>query len=467
VTNQQDPRFGLPLMYTVQTGNLLNADRPVPARNFQVHYSRVIHVTETPDENLVYGTPCLQPIYNRLLDLEKVMGGSAETFWLTANRGMMLSADKEARLDEKDIKDMKEQAEEFQHQLRRNLIGTGMTATVLGSEDPDPGPNVDKLLDEVAGATGIPKRILIGSERGELASGQDENNWNARVDERRKDFAYPSILRPFGDAMIATGNWPQPQGQWWAEWPEQAALGPVEESTVLVNRTNALATYSNSPGASLVVPPQEFRRDFLNMEPESEFEVEELVPIDETDPDLQDDDDADPEPGDDDDEDPDRRDNARPRTLYAFRQVLNARQILAWARRQGFRDLVSEQELHVTLAYSRIAFDWMRAGGPWTPADREDTGRLMVAPGGVRIVEGLGDDGAIVLMFTHNDLDWRHQQIRGAGAEWRHEGYQPHITLSHGDKALNLDLVEPYQGAIALGPEVWRELKPEPIADAA
>jgi hypothetical protein len=202
------------------------------------------------------------------------------------------------------------------------------------------------------------------------------------------------------------------------------------------------------------------------MEPESEFEVEELVPIDETDPDLQDDDVADPEPGDD-DEDPDRRDNARPRTLYAFRQVLNARQILAWARRQGFRDLVSEQELHVTLAYSRIAFDWMRAGGPWTPADREDTGRLMVAPGGVRIVEGLGDDGAIVLMFTHNDLDWRHQQIRGAGAEWRHEGYQPHITLSHGDKALNLDLVEPYQGAIALGPEVWRELKPEPIADAA
>jgi hypothetical protein len=201
------------------------------------------------------------------------MGGGAETFWLAGNRGLMLSADKEAKFDEKDIADMKQQAEEFQHQLKRFLVGTGVTATSLGSDAPDPGPNIDKMLDEIAGATGIPKRILIGSERGELASGQDENNWNARVDERREGFATPSILRPFVNLMVATGNLPEPKGQWWPEWPEQAALGPVEESTVLANRTAALVSYSNSPAASLHVPPQEYRRDFLGMEPESEFEV--------------------------------------------------------------------------------------------------------------------------------------------------------------------------------------------------
>lgn len=286
-TDQRSPRYGLPLLYTVQTGNLSGGDRPVPTRSFQVHCSRVIHVAENLDEDGVYGVPPLEPIFNRLLDLEKVMGGGAETFWLTANRGMMLSADKEARLDEDDIKKMKEQAEEFQHQLRRYLIGTGMTAQVLGSEAPDPGPNVDKLLDEVAGATGIPKRILIGSERGELASGQDENNWNARIDERREGFATPSILRPFVDTMIATGNIPVPQGQWWAEWPKQAALGPVEESTLLANRTAALCNYANSPGAQLVVPEPEFRKEFLGMEPESEFAVAVEEPIDEADPDLQ------------------------------------------------------------------------------------------------------------------------------------------------------------------------------------
>ncbi len=459
--DQRSPRFGKPLVYTVQTGNLSGGDRPAPMRAFQVHWTRVIHVAENLGEDGVYGLPPLEPIYNRIIDLEKVMGGGAEFFWLTGNGRLVLSADKEARLDEKDIEDMKKQADELVHQLRRIMVGTGINASLLGGgQSPDPGPNIDKLLDEVSGATGIPKRILIGSERGELASGQDENNWNARVDERREGFATPCILRPFINAMIATGNVPEPKGEWWPEWPEQAALGPVEESTVLVNRTNALATYSNSPAAQIYVPPQEFRKDFLGLEPESEFEIEEPEElIDETDPDLQGEPDPEPEP--------DAVANARARTLYAFRPVLNAKQILAWARSQGFKDLVPERELHVTLAYSRIAFDWMKAGGPWNPSGEDDTGRLMVPPGGVRIVEGLGNDGTIVLMFTHNELGWRHQQICAAGAEWPHDGYQPHITLSYGDKALNLDLVEPYTGAIALGPEVWREIKPEPMADAA
>jgi hypothetical protein len=108
----------------------------------------------------------------------------------------------------------------------------------------------------------------------------------------------------------------------------------------------------------------------------------------------------------------------------------------------------------------------MKAGGPWKPSSEDDAGRLMVQPGGVRIVEGLGTEGAIVLLFTNQELEWRHQQIQGAGAEWPHDAYQPHITLSYGDKGLNLDLVEPCAGAIALGPEVWAE-NVEPVADVA
>ena len=445
--DETSPRFGKPVSYTVQTGALSVGDRPTPRRSFQVHWTRVLHIAEFLDEDEVYGLPRLLPPYNDLLALEKVVGGAAETFWLTANRGLMLSADKEARLTDADVTAMKEQAEEFQHQLRRNLVGTGITPHVLGSEDPDPGPNVDKLLDLIAGAVGIPKRILIGSERGELSSAQDENNWSARIDERRRNFGTPSILRPFVNRMIATGNLPEPEGQWWIEWPEIGALGPVEESTVLLNRTNALVTYANSPGAGLVVPEQEFRRDFLNMEPESEYEIEEPEELPEE---------IEPEP------EPESRTNAKPRALYVYRQVLNAKEILRWAKSQGFADLLPAEDLHVTIAYSKTPIDWMKIGGPWAPVNADDTGRLMIPTGGVRLVEPLGEDGLIVLMFVHNDLTWRHEQIRAAGAEWRYPSYQPHTSFARSADGVNLDLVQPYTGPIALGPEVFQD-----ITDAA
>lgn len=51
---------------------------------------------------------------------------------------------------------------------------------------------------------------------------------------------------------------------------------------------------------------------------------------------------------------------ATPRTLYVCRKLLNADEVLAWARSQGFKDLLSADDLHVTIAYSRTRIDWMQ-----------------------------------------------------------------------------------------------------------
>jgi hypothetical protein len=44
------------------------------------------------------------------------------------------------------------------------------------------------------------------------------------------------------------------------------------------------------------------------------------------------------------------------------------------------------------------------------------------------------------------------------GASWDHPEYQPHITISCDDDAPELATVEPYQGEILLGPEVFKEV---------
>jgi hypothetical protein len=49
----------------------------------------------------------------------------------------------------------------------------------------------------ISAGTGIPQRVLMGSEQGKLAAKQDRANWDNRVTDRQTDFAGPLVLRPF------------------------------------------------------------------------------------------------------------------------------------------------------------------------------------------------------------------------------------------------------------------------------
>lgn len=149
--------------------------------------------------------------------------------------------------------------------------------------------------------------------------------------------------------------------------------------------------------------------------------------------------------------------DAAPRPLYVQRKVTNGADILAWAKAQGFETTVPADDLHVTIAYSRQALDWMKISGDW--GSRQDGG-MTVAPGGARLVEPLGGEGAVVLLFNSSELAWRHMQIREAGASWDYEEYQPHVTITYAAGDLDLSKVEPYRGKIEFGPEIFEDLQP-------
>lgn len=141
--------------------------------------------------------------------------------------------------------------------------------------------------------------------------------------------------------------------------------------------------------------------------------------------------------------------DAAPRSLYVSRKVTNAAEIMAWARGQGIPNLVAASDLHVTVMYSREPVDWFGVG---TAEER-----ILVPRGGPRMVDRF-DGGAIVLCFSDWSLRWRHESLREAGASWDHEGYQPHVTVGRAEGDFDLSKVEPYQGKIVLGPEVFAEV---------
>lgn len=257
--NPKSPRFGMPQMYRITTGiNWTGAG--AGQRTMNVHHSRVIHVAERSLEDISIGTPRLKGIYNRLMDLDKLLGGSAEMYWQNVAMLMSFTADADVEWEPEEAQAMTNQLEEMQHGLRRMLRLRGVTGENLapGLQGADPGSHIEKQIDVIAGTTGIPKRILLGNEAGELASTQDETAWQGRVAERREQLATPVFIDQFIQALTDLGV--LPSGFAGVEWPESDTLGERGRAEVAVATATALQNYTNALGAEDVVTREEFRQ---------------------------------------------------------------------------------------------------------------------------------------------------------------------------------------------------------------
>lgn len=240
--DETSPRFGQPLIYEVSPGELtmqrLSASTKIMLRKkFTVHWSRVLHVAEGTLENNVFGHSRLESVYNVLDDLMKVCGGSAETFWLAGNRGMQVDIDKDVEMEDTDANDLAEEIDEYQHQLRRVIRTRGVKITNLGSDVADPKNTFNVLMSMLSASTGIPQRVLMGAEAGQLASQQDRANWADRVNERIANFAEPIVLKTFIDLIVAAGLLPVKHTE--VKWAEAFKLNPLEkaQTTAQMGRT--------------------------------------------------------------------------------------------------------------------------------------------------------------------------------------------------------------------------------------
>lgn len=254
--DEQSERFGLPLEYEITVGDL-NMSSPINMavsrvqnnRIVLVHYSRVLHVADNTLENPVFGHSRLENIWNDLEDLMKVVGSAAETYWMAANRGMQIDVDKDMEMNPEDADNLSAEIDEYQHGQRRFIRTRGVKVENLGSDFADPKSAADVILSNLSASTGIPKRVLIGAEAGQLASSQDRQNWAIVVGERESSFAEPIILRPFIKMLVFANVLPDPGKDLTIEWPDAYRMSPLERAQTAAqmarsaaNVTKALAT---------------------------------------------------------------------------------------------------------------------------------------------------------------------------------------------------------------------------------
>lgn len=269
--NTANPRFGLPLYYQLKLGKSI-------AR--RAHWSRVIHVSEGLLVDDVYGKPRLRACWNNLDDLDKIIGGGAEATWKRADPGMQLDIDPEYELSANDEEALSDQVDEYIHGFRRVLQTRGSKINLLSNTVPVISANADAVLQLIAATTGIPQRILTGSERGELASTQDRGNWADRVAERRVGYAVP-LIRSITNRFIEIGALPKPNS-YDVLWSEIDSMSETEKANVTAMYSQANASQKNAEGM-LVITANEIRDRVLRLGPLPEPEPEELED-EETDP---------------------------------------------------------------------------------------------------------------------------------------------------------------------------------------
>lgn len=372
------------------------------------------------------------------------------------------------------------------------LIAQGessLNATVYrsGTGTDDPGEKIDDyqinwngipaFMDAVdqrlAAVSGIPFTKLMGrSPAGMNATGDsDMNNWWDTVGDGQENETRPCLeqLDPF---LIRSAGVSDPGKPWWV-WAPLRKPTEKEEAETFKVLMEAITSVINSG----TVPDEAMSRAVQNVIEERGYMpglADALAMIPESirfgiqaDPDEADlagqQEGGDPvSQGAGGTQEPARRaandawfKDATPRPLYVQRKLLNAADLIAWAKSNGITSTLTPGDMHVTVLYSRNPVDPMKMGEGWSG---DEKGNLTIKPGGPRAIERLGGE-AVVLLFASSDLSWRHQSMVENGASHDYDEYQPHVTLSYEVPAdFDLTALKPFNGELRFGPELFETL---------
>lgn len=257
-TDVNSPRFGRPKEYLLTFNDPNNqpiGGMGISTTQQHVHWTRIVHIVDGKKSSEVFGHPRMRPVYNNIIDLMKLYGGSAEMYWRGAFPGFALETHPQLGGDVVvDTTAIKSQMTDYMNKLQRYIALMGMSAKSLAPQVSDPTAQINVHLDAICIQLGCPKRIFMGSERGELASTQDEGSWTEVVEERQQNHCIPNIVCPTVDLFIAAGALPEPEEGYCCEWEDTETVSELDEATVAGAKTEAMSKYVGGGVDALMAP---------------------------------------------------------------------------------------------------------------------------------------------------------------------------------------------------------------------
>jgi hypothetical protein len=272
----KSPRYGLPALYSLSRRSTQStagistsgAYDAVKNEDLKVHWTRTIHIAENLLDDNVTGQNRLARVWNRLDDLDKIVGGGAEAFWMRAHPGYQFNLPENFVFkNEEEKQKFNDEVEEFVQGMRRTVRSKGVEMNTFDADVANFDRHAATTLGIIAGACEIPLRLLLGSEQGELASSQDRVNWTERVQDRRTEHAEPIIVRAFFDRLIAHGILAPAKNEYQVWWPEVLDFPLTERTDVAAKQAEI-----NQRQGEIVITTDEIRDQTLGLKPLKEVD---------------------------------------------------------------------------------------------------------------------------------------------------------------------------------------------------
>jgi hypothetical protein len=275
-SNRRSPRFGRPTMYAVtfQDPNNYPSGGGVAVgytpTTLNVHWTRMVHVVDNYHQatsSEIAAAPRMRPVLNHILALEKVYGGSGEAYWTSSVPKTVIETHPQLGGDVNINKaELRNELENLHNSLQKFLILMGMAAKTLPPQIVDPTAYAKVHWEAIAIKLGVPMRILLGSERGELSSAQDDGENNDNVRGRNTSWTAPKLIVPMVNRCILLKCLPAPE-QFSLWWDDQEVLDPAQKATVAKTRAETMALWVEKSLGSLI-GPQDFLVEELGYEEE-------------------------------------------------------------------------------------------------------------------------------------------------------------------------------------------------------
>jgi len=246
-----------------------------------VHWTRVLHLAPNRESSEVFAVPPLRVAFNRVYDLLKITGGSAEMFFKGGFPGLSfelqpgLQSQVAASGIDFDEDAFKEEIEAYANGLQRYLRVIGLTVKSLAPQAADPTPHIDAAMDQICITINCPKRIFLGTESAHLASTQDQKTWSDRIDGRRQNYAVPYIIRRLVGRLMAFGVLPFVD-KYFIDWADPEEVDPLVRAQAMEKIVNAMAQYVSS-GLATLITPMDFLTKIYQLDNETAKEIYEAA----------------------------------------------------------------------------------------------------------------------------------------------------------------------------------------------
>lgn len=241
--NGDDTRksFRRPKIYTVT--NLEQTNDTFSETTMEVHHSRVLHICWNPEVSDLFCDSMLTALWNVLLGTDKIIGAAPEGYWKMAFTKLLLETLPGITEEDIDKASLKTEIFNYENSLQSVMALFGMKGQSIAPEVTDPSPFFEFLIEIASITYGIPKRILMGSERGELSSSQDKSEFVEVIMETQKNHCSPMFVAPFIDRLIWAGVLPEPAEGFFLKWPDLKAKGPGEQAEIAAKRAEAMSKF--------------------------------------------------------------------------------------------------------------------------------------------------------------------------------------------------------------------------------